>query len=157
MYMQAFGRVTNKLHIHLIVVAVKKKHHADFSRDSVLDRHKQKSATIKSTNSAFEDYNTPPESPNLNSVSLSSSSKIGTPSVDFDFDIKNKENIDQCEPPVPPPRTRRGLATKAAKAKLKDLHIAAESLELTANELLNIGERVDISSSTHNGNEIVKY
>ena len=75
--------------------------------------------------------------------------------MEFDYDIKNKENIDQSQPPVPPPRTRRGLATKAAKAKLKDLHIAAESLELTANELLNIGDRLDISSSAHNGNEIV--
>ena len=43
-------------------------------------------------------------------------------------------------PPVPPPRTRRGLTSKAAKAKLKDLHLAAESLEIVANELLNIGD-----------------
>ena len=60
-------------------------------------------------------------------------------------------------PPVPPPRTRRGLATKSAKNKLKELHIAAESLEIVANELVNIGETLDMSSSSattlpHNGN-----
>ena len=58
---------------------------------------------------------------------------------------------------MPPPRTRRGLATKSAKNKLKELHIAAESLEIVANELVNIGETLDMSSSStttvpHNGN-----
>lgn len=52
--------------------------------------------------------------------------------------LDNRQEVEM--PPVPPPRTRRGLATKAAKAKLQDLHIAAESLEIVANELLNIGE-----------------
>ena len=56
--------------------------------------------------------------------------------------VESLKNGETCEdkPPVPPPRTRRGLATKAAKAKLKDLHLAAESLELVANELINIGD-----------------
>ena len=157
--MQASKREIDSLHIpfYFIFVTVKKKHHEHVAHDGMLDRRKQKSATIKSTTSAFDEYNTPPESPDLNSMSLRSNSKMETPSVEFDFDIKNKENNDQSEPPVPPPRTRRGLATKAAKAKLKDLHIAAESLEIAANELLNIGECVETSSSAHNGDEIVKY
>ena len=56
------------------------------------------------------------------------------------------EKEEKSTPPVPPPRTRRGVS-KAAKNKLKELHIAAESLEIVANELVNIGESLDMSSS----------
>ena len=56
------------------------------------------------------------------------------------------EQEEKSTPPVPPPRTRRGVS-KAAKNKLKELHIAAESLEIVANELVNIGESLDMSSS----------
>lgn len=125
-----------------------------------MDNRKQKSETMKSNNSAFDDYNTPPESPGLNSTSLSLSSKVETSgSTEFGFDSKGKENDEQSQPPVPPPRTRRGLASKATKNKLKELHIAAESLDIVANELVNIGESLDISSSSapHNGDEIKQY
>ena len=116
----------------------------------MIESRKQKSETIKSNNSAFDDFNTPPESPSLNSTSLSLTSKSETPRSNLDgvFDEKGKENDEKSIPPIPPPRTRRGLATKSAKNKLKELHIAAESLEIVANELVNIGESLDMSSSS---------
>ena len=127
--------------------------------ECAIKNQKQKSETIKSNNSVIEDFNTPPESPSLNSsASLSLSSKIeASRNIDNVFDKTRKNNDEKSTPPVPPPRTRRGLATKSAKNKLKELHIAAESLEIVANELVNIGETLDMSSSSsttvpHNGN-----
>ena len=108
---------------------------------------KLKSETIKSNNSGLEDFNTPPESPSLNSASFSLASKSETPLSNIEADT-GKENDEISTPPIPPPRTRRGIASKSAKNKLKELHIAAESLEIVANELVNIGESLDMSSST---------
>ena len=127
--------------------------------DCVIEKRKQKSDTIKSNNSALEDFNTPPESPSLNSTGLSFSSKADTPSnLDEVLGCKVNENDEKSVPPIPPPRTRRGLATKSAKNKLKELHIAAQSLEIVANELVNIGDSLDMSSSSstvpHNGKRV---
>ena len=142
----------------LIFVSVKKKPEVRVPPiDCMMDSRKQKSETIKSNISNFEDYNTPPESPGLNSASLSLSSKVETScSTEYGFDSKSKENDEQSQPPIPPPRTRRVLAINQTKNKLKELHIAAESLEIVANELVNIGESLDVSSSSapHNGDEI---
>ena len=132
--------------------------------ECAIKQHKQKSETIKSNSSAVEDFNTPPESPSLNSsASLNLNSKIEpTRNINNVFDKSAKDNDEKTTPPVPPPRTRRGLATKSAKNKLKELHIAAESLEIVANELVNIGETLDMSSSSsttvpHNGKYIAKF
>ena len=111
----------------------------------------QKSDTIKSNNSALEDFNTPPESPSLNSASLSLCSKTDNRSnLDevLGGNLQENENDEKRVPPIPPPRTRRGMATKSAKNKLKELHIAAQSLEIVAHELVNIGESLDMSSSS---------
>ena len=150
------------LQIFLFVVKQKKPARVPPIDPISIKNQKQKSETIKSNNSVIEDFNTPPESPSLNSsVSLSLSSKIDTSrNIDNVFDKTRKNNDEKSTPPVPPPRTRRGLATKSAKNKLKELHIAAESLEIVANELVNIGETLDMSSSSsttvpHNGNNSV--
>ena len=117
---------------------------------AIQQNRKQKSETIKSNTSGFEDFNTPPESPSLKSTSFSLSSKSETTqqiSIGRAQDSADgAEQEEKSTPPVPPPRTRRGVS-KAAKNKLKELHIAAESLEIVANELVNIGESLDMSSS----------
>ena len=116
-----------------------------------MDARKQKSGTIKSNHSGFEDFNTPPESPSLNTEMETSRH-----STEYGMDSKGREHENQSQPPIPPPRTRRGLATKSAKSKLKEMHIAAESLEVVANELVNMGESLEVPSlsAPHNGNEI---
>ena len=117
---------------------------------AIQQNRKQKSETIKSNTSGFEDFNTPPESPSVKSTSFSLSSKSETTqqiSIGRAQDSADgTEKEEKSTPPVPPPRTRRGVS-KAAKNKLKELHIAAESLEIVANELVNIGESLDMSSS----------
>ena len=143
------------LYFTLFVIVKKKKP----ARVPPIDcKRKQKSDTIKSNNSALEDFNTPPESPSLNSASLSLSTKTDNPS-NFDEPLGGnlEENDEKSVPPIPPPRTRRGMATKSAKNKLKELHIAAESLEIVAYELVNIGESLDMSSTSpvpHNGKPV---
>ena len=121
-------------------------------------KRKQKSDTIKSNNSGLEDFSTPPQSPSLNSASLSLSSKADNPSnLEEALGGNLQENDEKSVPPIPPPRTRRGMATKSAKNKLKELHIAAESLEIVAYELTNIGESLDMSLTStvpHNGKHV---
>ena len=111
------------LQIFLFVVKQKKPARVPPIDPISIKNQKQKSETIKSNNSVIEDFNTPPESPSLNSsVSLSLSSKIDTSrNIDNVFDKTRKNNDEKSTPPVPPPRIRRGLATKSAKNKLKEL------------------------------------
>lgn len=122
-----------------------------------------KSATLRSTTS---NYKTPPESPDLIAsadndpyqqqshleqemglLEMGSVQHRGGTGQEEEMSGNRVQLADEMSrPPVPPPRTKRGLATKAAKAKLQDLHIQAESLELAANELLHIGESLSTTN-----------